>query len=63
MVLRLEPGEVSKEIDAEAVKVFRSNPAIELLFKHKLIREFKPAKPKPVPKAPPKAKTELDLGV
>lgn len=72
-VLTLGPGEVSKEIDAEAVKVLRSNPAVELLFRHKLIREYKPkpkaeSKPKPpVPKAPAKAKAkpkvELDFEV
>lgn len=68
-VLTLGPGEVSKEIDAEAVKVLRSNPAVELLFKHKLIREYKPkAKAPKVPKAPlaePKkpVDTKLDLGI
>lgn len=74
-VLTLGPGEVSKEIDAEAVKVLRSNLAVELLFRHKLIREYKP-KPEPAkakapvqPETKPKTKsktstkTELDLGV
>lgn len=49
-VLRLAPGEVSKDFDPEVIDVLRSNKAVDLLFKNKLVCEW-PLKTKPKPKA------------
>jgi hypothetical protein len=55
--LRLGPGEVSDDFDPEVFEVLRSNPAVNLLFKNRLIQEF-PLKPKPKPPEAPKPKAD-----
>ncbi|MCK4960050.1 MAG: hypothetical protein KAT00_11635 [Planctomycetes bacterium] len=72
-VLRLGPGEVSKDFEPEVFEILRSNQAVNLLFKNRLICEY-PLKPKPskpqaklAKTAPAKSKKpkpkKLDLGV
>jgi hypothetical protein len=76
--LSLAPGEISKELDQATIDVLRSNSAVELLFKHRLLRittkapETKAEAPKvethvaDTPKKKGKfgkGKNNLDLGV
>jgi hypothetical protein len=58
--LRLGPGEVSDDFDPEVFRVLRSNPAVDLLFKNRLICEW-PLRPKPKSTEQPKSKAEAKV--
>jgi hypothetical protein len=36
--LSLKPGEVSKDLSQEVIDILKANPAVELLFRNKLVR-------------------------
>lgn len=42
VILRLGPGEISKNLDDKVIEILRQNRAVDLLFKQNLLRVLRP---------------------